>query len=59
MGAITAGARTLALYLAAAAAYVALGVAVPQLLLSWFVGAAFLIAAVWIAPTLIGRLRGR
>jgi hypothetical protein len=47
----------LALYLAAAAAYIALGIAVPDLLLSWVEGAAFLLLAVWIVPALVRRLR--
>jgi hypothetical protein len=49
--------RELALYLGAAAAYVLLGVAVPELLFSWIEGAAFLLLAVWIVPALIRRLR--
>jgi hypothetical protein len=46
----------LALYLGAAVAYVALGLAVPNLLLSWVEGAAFLLLAVWIIPALVRRL---
>lgn len=49
--------RELALYLAAGAAYVALGVAVPELLFSWVEGAAFLLLAVWVLPALLGRFR--
>jgi hypothetical protein len=49
--------RELALYLAAAAAYVALGVAVPELLFSWIEGAVFLLLAVWIVPAVLRRLR--
>jgi putative Ca2+/H+ antiporter (TMEM165/GDT1 family) len=49
--------RELALYLAAGAAYVAVGVAVPELLFSWAEGAAFLLVAVWLLPALVGRLR--
>ncbi|MDQ3992818.1 MAG: hypothetical protein M3229_04080 [Actinomycetota bacterium] len=49
--------RELALYLAAGAAYIAVGVAVPELLLSWFEGAAFLLLAVWIVPGLLARAR--
>jgi hypothetical protein len=48
--------RELALYLAAGAAYVALGVAEPNLLLSFFEGAAFLLVVVWIVPALYRRL---
>jgi hypothetical protein len=48
--------RELALYLAAAAAYIALGVAVPELLFSWVEGAAFLLLAVWVVPAFVRRL---
>ncbi len=47
----------LGLYLAAAIVYIALGVAVPDFLWSWVEGAAFLLVAVWILPTLVRRLR--
>ncbi len=47
----------LALYLAAGALYVALGVLEPNLLLSWVEGAAFLLLAVWLVPALVRRLR--
>jgi putative Ca2+/H+ antiporter (TMEM165/GDT1 family) len=49
--------RELALYLAAGAVYVAVGVAVPELLFSWIEGAAFLLVAVWLLPALLGRFR--
>jgi putative Ca2+/H+ antiporter (TMEM165/GDT1 family) len=49
--------RELALYLAAAAAYIALGVAFPDVLWSWVEGAAFLLVAVWLLPSAIRRLR--
>jgi putative Ca2+/H+ antiporter (TMEM165/GDT1 family) len=49
--------RELALYLAAGVVYVALGVAVPELLFSWVEGAAFLLIAVWLLPALVTRLR--
>jgi hypothetical protein len=49
--------KELALYLGAAVAYIALGVAVPELLLSWVEGAAFLLVAVWVLPALVRRLR--
>ncbi len=49
--------RTLALHAAAAATYVTLGVFIPQLLISWPVGAAFFLIAVWGLPTLVRRLR--
>ncbi len=54
---MTAGQRTLLLYLAAAAAYIMLGVFFPRLLLSWVEGAGFLLLAVWLLPALIGRRR--
>lgn len=47
----------LALYLGAAVSYIGLGVAVPNLLLSWVEGAAFLLLAVSIVPALVRRLR--
>lgn len=43
-------------YAAAAAAYIVLGAFVPELLLSWFTGAAFLLAVVWLIPTLLRRV---
>ena len=49
--------RALALYLAAAAAYIALGVANPDFILSWPEGAAFLLLVVWVAPAVACRLR--
>jgi hypothetical protein len=49
--------RELALYLAAGIAYIALGLAVPELLFSWVEGAAFLLIAVWLLPALVNRLR--
>jgi hypothetical protein len=49
--------RELALYLAAGVAYIALGVAVPELLFSWVEGAVFLLLAVWVLPALLERLR--
>jgi putative Ca2+/H+ antiporter (TMEM165/GDT1 family) len=49
--------RELALYLAAGAVYVAVGVAVPELLFSWIEGAAFLLIAVWLLPALLERFR--
>jgi len=45
------------LYAIAAAAYIGLGVAVPELLFSWVEGAVFLLAAVWIVPAVLRRLR--
>jgi hypothetical protein len=49
--------RELALYLAAGVAYIALGVAVPELLFSWIEGALFLLLAVWVLPALLERRR--
>lgn len=51
------GRRTLALYLLAGVVYTGLGVAVPELVLSWFEGVAFLLLAVWLVPALVRRLR--
>jgi putative Ca2+/H+ antiporter (TMEM165/GDT1 family) len=47
----------LALYLVAGVVYVVLGLAVPNLLLSWVEGAAFLLLAVWLIPAFVRRLR--
>jgi hypothetical protein len=52
-----AGRRALAQYLAAALVYVALGVVVPELLLSWIVGVAYVLVAVWVVPALVRRVR--
>lgn len=49
--------RELALYLTAGVVYIALGVAWPDLLLSWVEGTAFLLLAVWLLPALVRRLR--
>ncbi len=50
-------ARPLAAYLLAAAVYIALGVIFPELLLSWIVGVAYLLVAVWLVPALVRRVR--
>ena len=50
---MTSGARTLALYLAAGAVYVTLGVFFPRVLLSWVEGTGYLLLAVWLLPALI------
>ena len=55
--ALAAGRRELALYLAAGAAYVALGVAVPELLFAWVVSVGFLLVSVVLLPALVRRLR--
>jgi hypothetical protein len=47
----------LRLYLVAAVAYIAIGVAFPTVLYSWVEGTAFLLLVVWILPSLIRRLR--
>ena len=49
--------RETALYLLAGAIYVAVGVAVPEVLLAWPVGAAYLLLAVWLVPAAVRRLR--
>jgi hypothetical protein len=49
--------RELALYLAAAVAYIALGLVEPRFLFSWVEGTAFLLVAVWLIPAAIRRLR--
>jgi hypothetical protein len=49
--------RTLALNAAVAAAYITLGVLVPQVLFSWVEGVAFYLLGVWVLPTLVRRLR--
>jgi hypothetical protein len=55
--ALAAGWRELALYLAAGVAYVAIGVAFPEFLFSWFVAAAYLLVCVVALPALVRRLR--
>jgi hypothetical protein len=49
--------REAAVYAAAVAAYVVLGVFVPEALFSWVEGAAFLLLAVVLLPKLVRRLR--
>jgi hypothetical protein len=48
--------RELALYLAAGVVYVAIGVAVPEFLFSWYVAAAYLLLCVVALPWLARRL---
>jgi hypothetical protein len=55
--ALAAGRRELVLYLAAGAAYVALGVAFPELLFAWVVSVSFLLVFVVLLPALVRRLR--
>ncbi len=56
-GALTAGWRELALYLAASVVYVAIGVAFPEFLFSWVVAAGYLLLCVVVLPALVRRLR--
>jgi hypothetical protein len=55
--ALAAGRRELMLYLAAGAAYVALGVAFPELLFAWVVSVGFLLICVVVLPALVRHLR--
>ncbi len=50
-------ARTLVAYLAAAAVYIAVGVVLPEVLLSWIVAVAYLLVALWLVPALARRFR--
>jgi hypothetical protein len=54
--ALRAGWRELALYLAAGVVYVAIGVAVPELLFSWVVAAGYLLLCVVVLPSVVRRL---
>jgi hypothetical protein len=49
--------KEVVLYAAAAAVYIALGVFVPQVLISWPVGATYVLLAVWLLPALVRRVR--
>ena len=55
--ALAVGRRELVLYLSAGVAYVALGVAFPELLFAWVVCLGFLLASVVVLPALVRRLR--
>lgn len=44
------------LYFLAAAAYIGLGVAIPELLFPWPLAVAFLLVAVWAVPALVRRV---
>jgi hypothetical protein len=55
--ALAAGRLELVLYLSAGVAYVALGVAFPELLFAWIVCLGFLLVSVVVLPTLVRRLR--
>jgi hypothetical protein len=48
--------RTVALYLAAGIVWVAIGVFVPDFMLSWPVTIVYLLVAVWLLPLLVGRV---
>jgi hypothetical protein len=50
------GWRELALYLAAGVVYVAIGVAVPEFLFSWYVAVGYLLLCVVALPALVRRL---
>jgi hypothetical protein len=47
--------RVFAGYLLAAAVYVAIGVAVTDFLLSFWVGVAYIVVAAWAVPTIVRR----
>jgi hypothetical protein len=49
--------RELALYFAAGAVYIAVGVAVPEVLFAWIACAVYLLLAVWVLPEIVRRLR--
>jgi hypothetical protein len=55
--ALARGRRELALYLAAAAIYVAVGVALPEFLFTWVVAVGYLLLVVVALPFVVGRLR--
>jgi hypothetical protein len=57
--ALTAGWRELARYVAAGVVYVAIGVAVPEVLFSWPVAAGYLITCVVLLPAAVRRARAR
>lgn len=54
---LTAGRGELAMYLAAGAVYVAIGVAVPEFLFSWAVAAGYLVLCLVVLPAVVKRLR--
>ena len=49
--------RTLLLYAGAGVVWIAIGVAVPDFMLSWPVTIAYLLVVAWLLPTLVRRLR--
>jgi hypothetical protein len=48
--------RVFAGYLLAAAVYIAIGVAVTDFLLSFWVGVAYIVVAAWAVPTIVRRV---
>jgi hypothetical protein len=56
-GALNAGWRELAFYLAAGIVYVAFGVAFPEFLFTWAVAAGYLVVCVALLPVLVRLLR--
>lgn len=48
--------RALVGYVVAGVIYVAIGVALPQFLLSWVTAAAYLLVAIWLVPAGIRRI---
>lgn len=48
---------TLAIYLAAGALYILIGILETDFLLSWYVGAAYLLLVVWVVPAAVRRFR--
>jgi hypothetical protein len=55
--ALAAGRRELVLYLTASLAYVAIGVAFPELLFAWVVAVGFLVVSIVVLPGLVSRFR--
>jgi hypothetical protein len=55
--ALATGWRELVLYLATGVAYVAVGVAFPELLFAWVVGVGFLLVSVVVLPMLVDRAK--
>jgi hypothetical protein len=49
--------RVFAGYCLAAAVYVAIGVAFPDFLLSYWVGVGYVVVAAWLVPAIVRRLR--
>ena len=49
--------RTLLLYVVAGVVWIAIGVAVPDFMLSWPVTIAYLLVVAWLLPALVRRVR--